>query len=453
MPGVPQTLPVPPLVNEMTMLNAIRLAAEGGGGGASNALLLAGATASTLGSLTAATADTGGLLYGTQGGADRKFTLTAAGATLVEAANATAQRTALGLGTIATLSSSNPTLFGVTVANGSLTINGNISEAVWTTTGVRIKGTPGTLTDISGAGTVAAAYTNAFSGNTIAASNARTFTNYVTSYHTSPTAGTNVTFTQKWGLGTDLMLVNGDGAASQPALALTGTPFTGGTATTTKPLFSIEPTGTTSTGWSTSGTMLGVNCSSTFVGNLLDVQKNGVSRLSLSAAGVLTASSLIVGSGTYLNFVGAENYLGGLTYFRQSGGGVNTITIDASNASSTTQTIGWYVANVIKLALNYEADDVLSLKRTTNAQTFRVYGTTTGTKYASFAHNGTDAIISASAGLLSLDTRIKYNSGNTTGAGAALLGSNSPAATLTAPYTWITATSSDGSTVYLPCWK
>ena len=30
MPGVPQTLPVPPLVNEMTMLNAIRLAAGGG---------------------------------------------------------------------------------------------------------------------------------------------------------------------------------------------------------------------------------------------------------------------------------------------------------------------------------------------------------------------------------------------------------------------------------------
>lgn len=40
-----------------------------------------------------------------------------------------------------------------------------------------------------------------------------------------------------------------------------------------------------------------------------------------------------------------------------------------------------------------------------------------------------------------------------TGAGAALLGANSPAATLTAPYTWITAKSSDGSTVYVPAWK
>ena len=51
---------------------------------------------STLGNLTAATAATGGLFYGTQAGADRKFTLTAAGAALGEAADAAAQITALG---------------------------------------------------------------------------------------------------------------------------------------------------------------------------------------------------------------------------------------------------------------------------------------------------------------------------------------------------------------------
>jgi len=33
------------------------------------------------------------------------------------------------------------------------------------------------------------------------------------------------------------------------------------------------------------------------------------------------------------------------------------------------------------------------------------------------------------------------------------LGTNSPAVTNTAPYTWITAQSSDGSTVFLPAWK
>jgi len=44
-------------------------------------------------------------------------------------------------------------------------------------------------------------------------------------------------------------------------------------------------------------------------------------------------------------------------------------------------------------------------------------------------------------------------SANTTGAGSASLGANSPAITLTAPYTWLTVKSSDGSTVYIPVWK
>jgi hypothetical protein len=44
----------------------------------------------------------------------------------------------------------------------------------------------------------------------------------------------------------------------------------------------IEPTGTTSTAWSTSGTGLGVNAVSGFVGRLLDLQINGTSEWSLS---------------------------------------------------------------------------------------------------------------------------------------------------------------------------
>lgn len=47
----------------------------------------------------------------------------------------------------------------------------------------------------------------------------------------------------------------------------------------------------------------------------------------------------------------------------------------------------------------------------------------------------------------------KFSGTNSTGAGSALLGSNSPASTLTAPYTWITVLTSDGSTGYIPVWK
>lgn len=47
----------------------------------------------------------------------------------------------------------------------------------------------------------------------------------------------------------------------------------------------------------------------------------------------------------------------------------------------------------------------------------------------------------------------KFVGTNSTGAGSALLGANSPASTLTAPYTWITVITSDGSTGYIPVWK
>jgi hypothetical protein len=62
-----------------------------------------------------------------------------------------------------------------------------------------------------------------------------------------------------------------NGAASAPPGTFTGTWFTGGTATTTKPQVLIEPTGATSTAWSTSGTGLGVNAASGFAGRLLDL--------------------------------------------------------------------------------------------------------------------------------------------------------------------------------------
>jgi len=160
---------------------------------------------STLAALTAATAGTGGLYYGTQAGADRKFTMTAAGAVLAEAANAAAQVTALGV----------------------LSLTG------------------GTLT-----------------GQVIQSTN---------------------------------------GAESTPPVLLTGKIFTGGSATTTKPAFLIEPTGTTSTGWSTAGTLFGGNAPSGFTGNLLDLQVSGASVAKLSqSVGVATLSiqavRLIIGT-------------------------------------------------------------------------------------------------------------------------------------------------------------
>ena len=80
--------------------------------------------------------------------------------------------------------------------------------------------------------------------------------------------------------------------ASAPAKLFSGTWFTtGGTATTTKPHVLVEPAGTTSTGWSTSGTGLGINAPSGFAGNIIDLQLNGARVFSISSTGALTGTT------------------------------------------------------------------------------------------------------------------------------------------------------------------
>lgn len=84
-----------------------------------------------------------------------------------------------------------------------------------------------------------------------------------------------------------------NGAASTPPLLLAGTWYTGGTATSTKPALLIEPAGTTSTGWATTGTGLGVNAPSGFGGLLFDFQVAGSSKFKYthSGRGTLTVNA------------------------------------------------------------------------------------------------------------------------------------------------------------------
>ena len=59
----------------------------------------------------------------------------------------------------------------------------------------------------------------------------------------------------------------------------------------------------------------------------------------------------------------------------------------------------------------------------------------------------------SSTEIFRINGAMRFGGQNSTGAGSALLGANSPASTLTAPYTWITVITSDGSTGYIPVWK
>ena len=92
--------------------------------------------------------------------------------------------------------------------------------------------------------------------------------------------------------------------ASTPSMLLSGTGYSGGTATTTKPTLLIEPTGTTSTGWSTSGTKLGVNAESGFTGRYLDIQLAGVSKFNVQADKINMSTSKTPSSATDTGTIG-----------------------------------------------------------------------------------------------------------------------------------------------------
>ena len=112
-----------------------------------------------------------------------------------------------------------------TVAGAALILSGNQSVPAWTTNGVRIKGVTGTFTDTTSTGTVAAAYTDVLGGNTIAASSAATFTNYISLYVKAPVQGTNVTLTNGWALGADSLRVGTSNpltVSASGALTVTG---------------------------------------------------------------------------------------------------------------------------------------------------------------------------------------------------------------------------------------
>lgn len=84
-----------------------------------------------------------------------------------------------------------------------------------------------------------------------------------------------------------------NGALSTPAMLYSGSPIaTGGTGTTTFPMFLMQPTGATAvTTWATAGTFFGINTASGFVGDIFSFAINGSVQLHLSAGGTLAGSS------------------------------------------------------------------------------------------------------------------------------------------------------------------
>lgn len=102
------------------------------------------------------------------------------------------------------------------------------------------------------------------------------------------------------------LTVSGSGAASTPALKLSGVPFAG-TGTTSFPLLYInDANATASTTLSTAGTYFGVNGDGTQ--DLMNLLKDGTSQFKVSSVGVATVTSISIpsltsGNSSNLNFV------------------------------------------------------------------------------------------------------------------------------------------------------
>ncbi len=127
------------------------------------------------------------------------------------------------------------------------------------------------------------------------------------------------------------------GTLSTPALSLSGSWFTGGSSTTTKPLALVEPAGAISASWSTNGTGLGVNAASGFTGNVADFQLNGSSLLKVASTGTTSVNgTLDVSGGVTKNGTNALVPAGSMNMFAGSSAPAGYLICDGSSYSTAT---------------------------------------------------------------------------------------------------------------------
>lgn len=121
-------------------------------------------------------------------------------------------------------------------------------------------------------------------------------------------------------------------------------------------------------------------------------------------------------------------YRGATSDLRAAAGGNDTIRIVATQVILPAgSALSWGSSGVASpdVLLVRDAANVLALKNSTNAQTLRIYGTTTGPRYTSFTHNGSDMVIgNTGGGNIAFTSPTLWSSDNTLDIGAA--GANRP---------------------------
>jgi hypothetical protein len=248
----------------------------------------------------------------------------------------------------------------LTVSGASFGLSGNISAPTWTTSGVRYKNVAGTLTDTTAAtGTTATAYTDVWGGNTIAATNASVvFTNYFGAYFKAPSAGTNVTLTNPWGLGADSLSV---GTSNPFTVSAAGAVTANGLITATGGIragtsnvrIDIGNNSGTAIGLSSDARLTFQSTSSVATGSV----DTGVSRVSPGITGFGTGAAGSIAGGIQAATVA----LGGATIGTDALAGTGTFTFSGAGTAaafipsgSTVPTNGMYLsaANTLNIATN-----------------------------------------------------------------------------------------------------
>lgn len=130
-----------------------------------------------------------------------------------------------------------------------------------------------------------------------------------------------------------------NGIVSQPNFAMTGLWYSGGSATTTKPHLLIEPFGTTSTGWPTGGTAIGINQASGGTADFLHFDLAGANVFSVTSGGTIaTTGSMTVGNGTGFRIGSTRSQIistadGNVTLVNSAGTGLTTVLLGADDSS------------------------------------------------------------------------------------------------------------------------
>lgn len=164
---------------------------------------------------------------------------------------------------------------------------------------------------------------------------------------------------------------------STSAMLLTGSVFTGGSATTTKPFFLIEPSGTASTNWTANGTQIGINAVSGFSGDLIMAQIAAVTKFRVTSGGSVTTTGLITGQ-FGITITGAAVSLNASSNFAVNiGTGTTNAGVVIGGASNTVQ--------IISTGLNVSTAGALTgvttivTSSTINSQTISSAASFTGT--------------------------------------------------------------------------